>query len=109
MANGTVVGSTPTSSRSEDGLANTPAAATVGTHPAKAHDIALEATYRIEAMAEVLRREIEHVERGYAFALERLIRDIHKLNSVVMTVLGEDKIAPLADLAEIVGVEVSHG
>lgn len=84
-----------------------PAAATVGTHPSEALELALEASYRIEAMADVLRRELEH--EGCGFAIQRLIRDIHNLNSVVMSVLGNDEIAPLSGLAEIVGVEVRHG
>ena len=83
------------------------AAATVGTHPSQALELALEASYRIEGMADVLRRELEH--EGCGFALERLIRDIRELNSVVMSVLGKDEIAPLSGLAEIVGVEVRHG
>lgn len=83
------------------------AAATIGTHPREAHELALEASYRIEAMADVLRRELEH--EGCGFAIKRLIRDVLQLNSVVMSVLGNDEIAPLSGLAEIVGVEVHHG
>lgn len=80
---------------------------TVGTHPQEARELALQASYRIEAMADALRRELEH--EGCGFAATRLIRDVLQLNSVVMSCLGDDRLAPLSDLAEIVGVEVRHG
>lgn len=105
MATRTVVGSTPTPSHPCKAFANTPAAATVGTHPKEAHELALQACLRIEGMANVLRRELENA--GCDFAFERLIRDVIELNSVVMTVLDADAIAKLSDLALIVGVEVN--
>lgn len=110
MATRTVVGSTPTPSHPCEGLANNPAAATVGTHPKEAHELALSASYRIEAIADMLGRELQVVLReleadSQNLGLECLIRHLIKLNSVVMSVLGNDDNAPLADLSEIVGVD----
>lgn len=84
-----------------------PGNATVGTHPNQALLLARDASIRLEAMAKVLQREMALDHRGYA--CPRLMQDIIKLNSVVMTVLTDDAVAKIADLLEIVGAEATHG
>lgn len=87
---------------------------TVGTHPEQARELALDASYRLEAIADMLGRELHVVLRelkadSQHLGLDCLIRDIHRLNSVVMSVLSNDEVALLADLAKNVGVEMRHG
>lgn len=90
-----------------DGRPSLPADATVGTHPEEALLLARDASFRLEGMAKVLEREMTQEQQDYA--RPRLVRDIIKLNSVVMTALAKDDVAKLADLAEIVGEEATHG
>lgn len=90
-----------------DGSPSLPADATVGTHPEEALLLARNASFRLEGMAKVLEREMTQEHQDYA--RPRLVRDIIKLNSVVMTALAKDDVAKLADLAEIVGEEAIHG